>query len=313
MPVLRMPVEGWSLAGSVAQFGWRGAVDRREDEVRYYITAHDDDGEPFAARLVQDDDGLRVHSDTKLSRSAVFQVARMLSIAWPRDDAGFPAIGQRDPVVERLQERYPGVRPIGSPSVFEAAVQGVLAFGLPGRIAGQVWARIADVAGDRAVIDGGQLSVFPAPGRLLDPQALAQVRGMNGDRGLIRWKRARVAELARLALEGELDGAMLRAWDGELAAAHLERVAGLAPNQAQLVLVRGAHHPDVLLSGAPQVVEALERAYRLQPGDVEGAASIAEVWSPYRSWVSVLLFCAAEDDAGADDGDDPFEGLHVAD
>lgn len=292
---LPIPIEGWSLAASVAQFGWPGAVQTRDGETRYYLALTDDDGETFAVGLVQDPEGLRIHSSTELSRAATFQLARMLSIAWPADDAGFPAVGQRDPVVEALQLRYPGVRPIGAPSVLEAAVEGVISLMVPPRIAGIVWRRVRDLLGDWASIDGMDLAAFPGPGRLLDPDALAGIRGMNGERPLIRGKRERIAALARLSLDGELDGPTLRGWDGRLAVEHLQRVAGLGLLEAESVASRGAHHPDVLLSQAPQVAGYIERAYELPAADAEGAAAIAGVWAPYRSWVSALMLCSAQD------------------
>jgi DNA-3-methyladenine glycosylase II len=290
-----MPVEGWSLAASVEQFGWAGAVEQRDGETRYCLGFTDEDGLPFAVSITPDEDGVRVRSDVELSRSATFQIARMLSIAWPADDDGFPAIGQRDPAVEALQARYPGVRPIGSPSVFEAAVRVVVAVGLPERLAGVVWRRVADSLGVSVGVEGAQLHAFPTPDRLLDPDALGGLRGMNGARPLIQWKRARIAALAQAAVDGELDGATLRGWDGRLAVEHVTRVAALEASAAELVVVRGAHHPDVLLAHVPQVTGYLERAYRLRPGDGDGAAAIARVWAPYRSWVSALMLCAAQD------------------
>lgn len=295
MPFLRMPIEGWSLAASVAQFGWRGTVQDHDGEIHYGLSATDADGLAFAVSLMQDGEGLHIHSIDALSRSAIFQLARMLSIAWPADDLAFPGIGQRDPVVEALQARYPGVRLIGAGSVFEAAVRTVLGVGLSARVAGVLWRRIEQELGPTAPVEGGWLAAFPVPEQLLDPEALAGIRGMNGVRGLIQWKRRRIAELARVAVEGELEGAMLRAWDGRLAVEHVARVAGLAQSTAELVVVSGGHHPDVLLSGGPQVVGYLERAYRLRPGDTEGMAAIAQVWAPYRSWVSALMLCAAKD------------------
>lgn len=46
------------------------------------------------------------------------QVARVLSL--DVDGTGFPAVGRRDPVVGRLQRRYPGLRPVTFWSPYEA-------------------------------------------------------------------------------------------------------------------------------------------------------------------------------------------------
>jgi len=47
------------------------------------------------------------------------RVARVLSL--DVDGTGFPAVGTRDPVVARLQGRYPGLRPVTLWSPYEAA------------------------------------------------------------------------------------------------------------------------------------------------------------------------------------------------
>lgn len=47
------------------------------------------------------------------------QVARILSL--DVDGDGFPGVGERDPVVGRLQARYPGLRPVCFYSPYEAA------------------------------------------------------------------------------------------------------------------------------------------------------------------------------------------------
>ena len=47
------------------------------------------------------------------------QVERILSL--DVDGSGFLAVGKRDPVVGELQRRYPGLRPVGFWSPYEAA------------------------------------------------------------------------------------------------------------------------------------------------------------------------------------------------
>ncbi len=289
-----MPVDGWSLAASVARFGWAGGVERRDGEAHYRLAFADDDGAPFAVRLAQDELGLRVHSDDALSRAATFQLARLLSIAWPADDEGFPAVGARDPVVAQLQARFPGARPIGAASVLEAAVRWVLGLMLPPRIADAVGRRLGDELGDRATLDGAPVAGFPGPERLADQAALAAVRGLTGERDGIRWKRERIAALARLDSDGDLDGAQLRAWDGPRAVEHLAELTGLGEAAAQQIAARGARHPDVLLSHAAPVQAFAERAYGLAAGDRAALESAARGWAPSRSRVSGLALGAAE-------------------
>ena len=47
------------------------------------------------------------------------QVTRILSL--DVDGTGFPEVGRRDPVVGGLQARWPGLRPVGFYSPYEAA------------------------------------------------------------------------------------------------------------------------------------------------------------------------------------------------
>jgi DNA-3-methyladenine glycosylase II len=47
------------------------------------------------------------------------QVGRILSLAV--DGRGFAEVGERDPVVGRLQTRYPGLRPVCLYSLYKAA------------------------------------------------------------------------------------------------------------------------------------------------------------------------------------------------
>ena len=52
------------------------------------------------------------------------QVARILSL--DVDGSGFPAVGERDPVIAGLQRRYPGLRPVAFWSPYEAAAWAVI-------------------------------------------------------------------------------------------------------------------------------------------------------------------------------------------
>jgi DNA-3-methyladenine glycosylase II len=67
------------------------------------------------------------------------------------------------------------------------------------------------------------------------------------------------------------------------------------PFGAELVLARGAAHPDVLPASERRLRLAVQHAYHLQtaPGDKHLAAA-AEAWRPYRTWVAALLRAGAD-------------------
>jgi 3-methyladenine DNA glycosylase/8-oxoguanine DNA glycosylase len=292
---MRFPVSGWSLDRSVARFGWRGATSVEDDGPHYFLAFATEDDVYVGVRLHQDGPDLVIACDDSMSRTALFQVLRMLSVAWSEDTAGFESIGQRDPVVERLQAVYEGVRPIGVPSVFEAAVETVIREGLPGSIGAAVRQRVAETLGEAVRIDGRVQFAFPAPERLVDDSVLEGLRGLNGQRDSVVAKRRQIAELARACVARTLDGPTLRAWDGALAARHVAGIADLGPVAAERIVMLGAHHRDVLQSRTNRVAEQMERAYGLRPGDADAAEDVARVWAPYRSWVSALMLCARRD------------------
>jgi DNA-3-methyladenine glycosylase II len=69
------------------------------------------------------------------------QVARILSL--DVDGTGFPAVGERDPVVAGLQRRYPGLRPVGFWSPYEAAAWAIIGARIRIRQAAAIKARMA--------------------------------------------------------------------------------------------------------------------------------------------------------------------------
>jgi len=103
--------------------------------------------------------------------------------------------------------------------------------------------------------------------------------------------------LAQATLAGNLDAAQLRALPADDALTALRRLPGIGAFSADLVLVRGAGHPDHFPVHERRLARAMARAYGL--GDDPSAddlAAIAEHWRPYRSWVALLLRTQLEDD-----------------
>lgn len=102
-----------------------------------------------------------------------------------------------------LQRRYPGLRPVGFFSPYEAAAWVVIGHRIRIAQAAAVKQRIAAEYGETVDIDGVPATAFPAPDRL---RSLGAVRGLTE-------KVARLRGIAEAAVRGELDGAALRACD----------------------------------------------------------------------------------------------------
>ncbi|MFF8563750.1 DNA-3-methyladenine glycosylase family protein [Streptomyces albidoflavus] len=232
---------------------------------------------------------LPADAGTDHHKAARAQLARILSL--DVDGAGFPALAEADTVVAGLQADYPGLRPVCFYSPYEAAVWAVIGNRIRMSQAAAIKARLARDHGQAVRVAGQELHAFPAPDVL---------RRLDHVEGLSDIKLERLRALSEAALDGGLDAATLRAQPVESALAELKKLPGIGPFSAELVLIRGAGHPDVFPAAEPRVHRAMATEYGLDAataGDPARLARIATAWSPYRSWVALLLRARAQDSA----------------
>jgi hypothetical protein len=85
------------------------------------------------------------------------QVARILSL--DVDGTGFPEVGRRDPVVGGLQARWPGLRPVGFFSPYEAGAWALGEAARAGRLDGT---RLRSLPRDQALAYGLDEPPHPA-------------------------------------------------------------------------------------------------------------------------------------------------------
>ncbi|WP_050515138.1 DNA-3-methyladenine glycosylase [Streptomyces rimosus] len=214
------------------------------------------------------------------------QLARILSL--DVDGSGFPGLAADDPVVSRLMAEHPGLRPVCFHSPYEAAAWAIIGQRMRMTQAAAIKARIAERYGQRVRVAGQDLHAFPTPPVL---RSLTRVPGLPDA------KVARLHALAEAADAGELDAARLRAMPGDHALATLRALPGIGPFSAELILIRGAGHPDVFPRHEPRLHASMADAYGLGAAgaeDVERLAALADGWRPYRSWVALLLRVRAE-------------------
>jgi len=235
---------------------------------------------PAAALITQDTEGT-VHAQIGGEvdpDAAGRQLARILSL--DVDGTGWPAVARRDPVVDGLVRRYPGLRPVCFGSPYQAAAWAVLSQRVRITQAAAISSRLTAEHGSVVGIEGRDVPVFPGPAAL--PDAASRL-------GLPSVKIDRLRTVADAALAGKLDGARLRSLSAEEALAELRTIPGIGPFGAELVLVRGAGQPDVFPSSEARLHAEMAHAYQLgepTPGEL---AALAERWRPYRSWVALLL------------------------
>jgi DNA-3-methyladenine glycosylase II len=213
------------------------------------------------------------------------QVERILSL--DVDGTGFPAVAERDPVVRDLQARYPGLRPVQFHSPYEAAAWTIIGQRIRMTQAAGIRTRMASQLGDRVDFGDRQLPSFPAPDRL------ATLREFPG---LTSRKVDQLQSLGRAAGQGQLDTTALRSRPPGEALAHLQTLPGIGPFSAELILLRGAGHPDVFPTQEKRLHRAMAAGYHLGPDpELEALQAIAANWHPYRTWVALLLRAWLED------------------
>ncbi|MEU6479177.1 DNA-3-methyladenine glycosylase 2 family protein [Streptomyces sp. NPDC047017] len=217
------------------------------------------------------------------------QVARILSL--DVDGSGFPALGAHDPVVASLQAEFPGLRPVCFHSPYEAAAWAIIGNRIRRSQAAAVKARIARDHGRPVLVAGQTLHAFPVPDDL---------RRLDDIPGLTDVKVERLHALAEATLDGHLDAASLRARSADDALKALQELPGIGPFSAELILIRGAGHPDVFPACEPRVHRATATEYGLDAATADDPgrlAALAETWRPYRSWIALLLRARMQDRA----------------
>jgi DNA-3-methyladenine glycosylase II len=189
---------------------------------------------------------------------AAAQVCRFLSL--DVDGRGWPAVGERDPVIAAAQASLPGLRPCGFYSPYEAAAWSVLSQRV----------RVTQAAALKAALlrDG----VFPAPAELL---------GLDLD--LPGRKPEYLRAVAEAALDGLLDAVTLRAMKPAAAVLAVQQVKGLGPFAAELVVLRGANAPDAVPHNEARLTDEVAQRYG------RPLAEVSEAWRPYRTWAAVHL------------------------
>lgn len=212
------------------------------------------------------------------------QVARVLSLDY--DGRGFAEVGERDPVIGRLQKAAPGLRPPLFYSPYEAAAWSVLSARRPAAQMAQVREELNRHHGRTFELAGRSMAAFPLPEQLL---TVAEFPGLPPE------KIARLHGVARAAVDGQLDVERLKAIGPEEAMAAVQQVKGIGPFYSALIVIRGTGFADVLPRGEKMALELVRELYGLAATpSADEFEEIAEQWRPFRTWSLVLIRAAAK-------------------
>jgi DNA-3-methyladenine glycosylase II len=211
------------------------------------------------------------------------QVARVLSL--DHDGAQFLLVGERDPVIGRLQAAAPGLRPPLFYSPYEAGAWSILSSRRPARQMMEVRNRLNEAFGVTFDLAGRPLSAFPDPVALLDVESFP---GIPDD------KLRRLHGVARAALAGRLDVDYLQKLGPDQAMVDLQAISGIGPFYSALIVIRATGFADVLPDREPQVLALAARLYHLDATPhPDQFRQLAEPWRPFRTWSAVLIRAVA--------------------
>lgn len=257
--------------------GYRGGA--RGDPLRLAFPS--DDGHTTVGAALHQTPAGEVQADIigdADSAAVQAQLARILSL--DIDGADFPRIVATDPVANGLARRYPGLRPVCFHSPYEAAAWAVISQRIRITQAAQIKANIAQQYGQPVTVAGAATYAFPTPTQLRDLDQLP---------GLPEVKVQRLRAIANATLAGDLDATRLRTMPPDDALAHLRTLPGIGPFSAELILIRGAGHPDLFPTHERRLHSTMIEAYQLHQPDLQTLSQISQRWSPYRSWVALLF------------------------
>jgi DNA-3-methyladenine glycosylase II len=269
-----------------ANFGFGQRHSNKFDGTMRMAFCVDGDGysRQAAVALAQDSDGtVQVEMAGDADPDAVkHQVMRVLSL--DHDANEFVTVGERDPVMARLLEAAPGLRPPLFYSPYEAAIWSVLSARRPAKQMTVVRDRLSEQHGTVFDIAGERLAALPTPQQML---AVESFPGIPED------KLRRMHGIAEAALRGELDIDRVRALEPDEAMQELQKLNGIGPFYSALIVIRATGHADVLPENEPKALALTGELYGLgHDATPEEMRRIAENWRPFRTWATVLLRAA---------------------
>ena len=243
--VMAFPVEGWTHSAAVV-------LRQRDDTIEGQVYGGGD--------------------------AAWAQALSVLSLDY--DGTGYPAVGDRDPVIAALQRQNAYLRPVLFHSPYEAACAFIIGHRLRIEQGRAIRRRMAREYGESIDAAGTTVHAFPAPQRL---RTLTAIPGVSDE------KLARLHGVADAAADGLLDRTRLRAMPLADALAQVRTLRGVGAFFAAGIVLRGAG----LIDAMPQddmTLAGIRRFYDV--GAVPSEADLERItqgWQPYRTWCSVLV------------------------
>jgi DNA-3-methyladenine glycosylase II len=199
---------------------------------------------------------IRVKGTTTDTARAMTSVRKILGTE--RDLSAFHRNARAIPWLAPIARRLRGLRPPRYPDLFEACANAIVFQQVSLQAASSIMRRLLLVLGTKVEHGGVPLVVFPSAERFLDAKD-AELRAA----GLSANKLATLRRAGETIVSGAISEGMLEQQSSEDAGELLQRIKGIGPWTASVILLRGLGRIDVF-PGNDSGVRAKPRAFRRQ-------------------------------------------------
>ena len=197
--------------------------------------------------------------------------------------AAAPVIG--DPVIAGLAARFPGMRPTGSPSLYDGVIGAIVGQSISVKAAAVTERRLAALFNEPVELLGRAFWPLPSAAQVAaaDP-ALVRTSGVTQRRA------DALVAIARLAVDGALPSPEDCRADPDEAARRILALPLVGRWTAESILLWGVASPDRYPTGDVALLRAARLAYG-QPGmTMRELDVLSELWRPGRSWAARWLW-----------------------
>jgi 3-methyladenine DNA glycosylase/8-oxoguanine DNA glycosylase len=190
-----------------------------------------------------------------------------------------------DPVVADLASRFPGMRPTGSPSLYDGVIGAIVGQSITVKAAAVTERRLAALLNEPVELLGRAFWPLPSAGQMAaaDP-AVVRTSGVTQRRA------DALVAIARLAVDSALPSLDECRTDPEEATRRLMALPLVGRWTAESILLWGAASPDRYPSGDVALLRAARLAYGRPTLTMHEMDGLSEGWRPGRSWAARWLW-----------------------
>jgi DNA-3-methyladenine glycosylase II len=196
---------------------------------------------------------------------------------------------RNDPPMRDLTKRLRGLKPLTTPTVFEALVDSVVEQQISLAVARTLESRLTKMFGDSLVVEGQTFYAFPTPERMASATP-EQFRSC----GLSAMKGGYIRNAAEQVAREELDLEQLRnIRDSEKIITELTKLKGVGRWTAELAILRGMHRLDAFPADDLGLRRAIAQRYQIgEKITGEEARKIADQWGEWKGLAAYYLLIA---------------------